>query len=299
MPATTPRVLRQLLADATTRATVPAFDPDRDRTPLRLPTWQSIPAATYDTLCARVDTAGFALVEADRPPRQDDLRALADTLGLGEPFVPPLYRRPGTVQVGAAGVSRLTAAGTHAQAPMHPATSAIGQNWHVDGTLQHLGEVRTTLLLCVRPAASGGQSLLFNAAAAFLDLADRDPGAAAALMTPGVLVRTATVNGSDDSTAGPGFAVIDQRLMTRYSRTHTDRWLPASTDPDAVDRALTALDDLAKPGSPYRLEFTMTAGQGIVLANSRVCHGRAPYTDDPDQPRELLRALFTTDLTPR
>ncbi|MEU8216756.1 TauD/TfdA family dioxygenase [Micromonospora taraxaci] len=300
MPTITSLALRRLIGDATVRAGIPAFDPARDLTPLRLPAWDTTRPDLLATVTARFAIAGFTLIEADRPPQQDDLLAFANRLGLGEPFVPPLYRRPGTVQVAASGVSQLSAAGVGAGAPMHPATSTVGQGWHVDGTLQELGEVRTSLLLCVRPAATGGESRLFNATAAFLDLAESDPAAAAALMAPDVLARTATVNGCDDSTTGPAFAVIDGQLLTRYARTHTDRWLPSATDdPGAVDRALARLDELAEPGSPYYLQFTMSAGQGLVFANSRICHGRAPYTDHPDQPRTLLRALFTTDLTGR
>jgi hypothetical protein len=295
MPST---ALDQLLADDTVRAGVPAFDASRDLVPLRLPAWDTASPEQVKALTARVSTAGFALLETGTGPGQDDLLALAGLLGLGEPFVPPLYRMPGSVQVGTAGVSQMTAApGTGADAARHPATSAVGQGWHVDGTLQQMGEVRTSLLLCVRPAATGGQSLLFNATAAFLDLADHDPAAAAALMAPGVLVRVATVNGSNDSTAGPAFAVTGGQLLTRYARTDADRWFPPSGDPSAVDRALARLDELAAPGSPYRLEFTLAAGQGLVFANSRLCHGRQPYTDDPAAPRTLLRALFTTDLT--
>ncbi|MGC4851866.1 TauD/TfdA family dioxygenase [Micromonospora sp. DT4] len=297
MPTT---ALDRLLADDTVRASVPAFDAHRDLIPLRLPAWDTASTETVNALTGRVATAGFALVETGTAPGQDDLLGLAGLLDLGEPFVPPLYRIPGSVQVGTAGVSQLTATpGAAADAARHPATSAIGQGWHVDGTLQQLGEVRTSLLLCVRPAATGGQSLLFNATAAFLDLADHDPAAAAALMAPSALVRMATVNGSNDSTAGPAFAVTGGQLLTRYARTDADRWFPPSGDPAAVDRALARLDELAAPGSPYRLEFTMTAGQGLVFANSRLCHGRAAYTDDSAAPRTLLRGLFTTDLTTR
>lgn len=295
MSPTTDRALHELLTDPALLAAVPIFDSNRDLTPLQLSGWGTATEAQLRTLAERVSAAGFALVAADQPTGPGDLLALAGQLGLGEPFVPPLYRRPGTVHVGSGGVSELSVT-THAGAPWHPATSAGGQGWHVDGTLQPLGEVRTSLLLCVRPAAQGGDSTLFNATGAFVELARRDPTAAVSLMAPDVLVRTATVNQCDDSCAGPAFGVADGQLLTRYARTNTDRWQSTSGDSTAIDRALAVLDELATPGSPYYLRLQMTAGQGLVMANSRICHGRTPYTDDPNQRRLLLRALFTADL---
>lgn len=295
MSTSTAASLTDTLADPRLVADVPMFDPGRDTQPLAVPGWDP----SFDQRAAirtRVAAAGFALLDAGQSPTEKDLLTLAGRLQLGDPFVPPLYRLPGNVQVAASGVSVLRA--THrVDAPAHPATATIGQAWHVDGTLQPLGEVRTTLLLCVRPAAAGGQSTLFNATSAFLEVADRDRSAAAALLTPGVLVRIASVNGCADTTAGPAFGVVDGRLLTRYARTETDQWRPEPGQEAALRRALAVLDELAGDGSPYRLDFTMTGGQGIVLANTRLCHGRTPYTDGP-KPRTLLRALFTTDLVP-
>jgi hypothetical protein len=67
-----------------------------------------------------------------------------------------------------------------------------------------IGEIKTTLMLYAWPAASGGTSQLFNSAAAFAALLNRDPAAAAALTAPEVLVRTSNLPDSrGHSVAGP------------------------------------------------------------------------------------------------
>jgi hypothetical protein len=74
-----------------------------------------------------------------------------------------------------------------------PTGAAVG--WHTDGARRRLGAIRTSLVACLRPAPVGGSSLLFNATAAFVELARSDPAATAALMAPDVLAHTATVAG--------------------------------------------------------------------------------------------------------
>ncbi|MEV0623676.1 TauD/TfdA family dioxygenase [Nonomuraea sp. NPDC050404] len=259
-----------------------------------------IPVASYDSpqakdLAAVIEQlryAGFAVTSCSQPPTHDGLIALAEALDLGEPFVPPLYRRPGAVGVAASGISTLTASAAHVP---HPAVSASGQGLHVDGLLQPIGTVVTSILLCVRPAAEGGQSTLFNAVGAFRQLARTDPDAAATLLSDRVLGRRATVNGSPDVSWGPAFAVVDGTLVTRYSRDGNDLWDPEHGHEGALGRALATLAELAEPGSPYALRFTLQAGQGLLMANSRICHGRTPYRDVPDRPRAMLRGLFLRD----
>ncbi|WP_162795804.1 TauD/TfdA family dioxygenase [Nonomuraea lactucae] len=271
-----------------------AFDPDRDLRPITL-SLRAAHGAQLREVADRVADAGFALIEAHEPPTPSDLLALARHLGLGEPFLPPIYRRRGSVQVDDSGVAELSAANAVPGAPMHPATSTVGQNWHIDGTLQAMGEIRTSVLLCVRPAATGGDSILFNATGAFVELARSDWAAAVSLMSPGVLIRTATVNDCDERSAGPAFGMVAGHLLTRYARTNVDRWCPRDGDMDTLRRGLDALDALALPGSPFHLRFRLSSAQGLIMANARICHGRTPYTEGP-QPRLMLRGLFRADV---
>ena len=239
---------------------------------------------------ARLAAAGFAIISCAQDPTNDTPRALADALALGPMFTPPQYRNSPHINQG---VSRI---GTDHATRGHPAFGQTsGQALHSDGTLQRIGQVKTAMLVCVRPAASGGASRLFNAVGAFVELLDGDPAAAAALTAPDVLVRTSNLEHSrGQSMAGPAFAVADGRLISRYSVTATDRYDDtAVTDPAALYRALAFLHEAAQPGSRHLLEFTLAAGQALLLANDLISHGRAAYTNDPDRPRLMLRALFT------
>ncbi len=154
-------------------------------------------------------------------------------------------------------------------------------------------------MLCARPAASGGTSQLFSAAGAFAALLNQDPAAAAALTAPEVLIRTSNLPDSrGQSAVGPAFAIADGRIISRYSVTSTDAYDPAAvTSPAALDRALAFLRDAARPGTGYYTEVTLAAGQGLLLANDLISHGRTPYQDNPDAPRLIYRALFTTRCT--
>lgn len=250
--------------------------------------WDLADLATVRAVVALYIDTGYAVVQCPPDPGRPELSILARRLNLGEPFTPPLYR--GSGHTGDDGVSALTAvAGTSA----HPFQSRDGQNLHCDGTLQSLGQILTTVMLCVRPAASGGATILFDAATAFGELCASDPEAAKQLTHPGALMRTSTL-AAGHATAGPAFAWRESRVITRYSVTATDTYHPRQPNEEpALRRALRFLTGAARPGSPHRCEFTLRAGQCLVLANGRVCHGRTAYRDEPGSARLLLRSLFT------
>lgn len=271
--------------------TVPAF-PDSHRAPIRVAGWDHIPAGAMRDAAAWLAANGYVLIQADQAPGPGTAGQLAARLGLGPAFTPPQYRSG--PHVDGQGVTRITA---DTATTAHPAFGhSTGQELHSDGTLQRIGEIKTTMMLCSRPAASGGTSRLFNAAGTFAALLGQDPAAAAALTAPEVLVRTSNLPGSKgQSVTGPAFAIADGRVISRYSVTSTDAYDPrAVTDPAALDRALTFLQDAVGPGSGFYTEITLTAGQVLLLANDVISHGRTPYHDDPAAPRLLYRALFTT-----
>ncbi|MFJ4774048.1 TauD/TfdA family dioxygenase [Streptomyces uncialis] len=230
---------------------------------------------------------GYAIVSVPgAAPSAEDLNGLSAALRLGEVFTPPMYSASSHT---AGGVSRLTAA----SGGDHPFQDRAGQNVHCDGTLQPLGQVRTTLMLCVRAAAAGGASYLVDLVDAYAELRRVDPEAAEQLAHDTALVRTSTFS-SGHSTAGPAFARdTSGSWTTRYSRTATDAYHPTPGGEAAMERALAFLDAAARPGSAFRTDFTLKAGQALILANDRLGHGRTAFRDDPSAPRLLLRALFT------
>jgi hypothetical protein len=274
--------------------TVPAF-PAQPAAPVPAGDWERIPDGAVREVATRLAAHGYALLEGDTVPGADAAAVLAAALGLGKAFTPPQYRSRAYVDGG--GVTRITADATTAG---HPAFGqATGQDFHADGTLQRIGEIKTTLMLCARPAACGGISQLFNATGAFAALLNADPAAAAALTAPEVLVRTSNLPDSHGQAAvGPVFAIADGRVLSRYSVTGTDRYDPSAVaSPAALDRALAFLRNAARTGTGYYAGLTLAAGQALLLANDTISHGRTSYTDSPDAPRLLYRALFTTRCT--
>lgn len=235
---------------------------------------------------------GFAVLAG--PPAEANVLAvetLTASLGLGAPFIPPLYTMEGGVSPPVSRISAAFNSGTTEAA--HPSFSrTVGQELHCDGTLQDIGYVKASVLLCQSPAEEGGDTMLFNSSAVFAALVDRDPDAAAALAQPGVLVRRATINGSNERHLGPAFAVHDGRLLGGYSVTETDTWaVPEGTAEDDVCRGVQFLREAARPGDPSFLQFSLAAGEAIVVDNTRISHGRTAYRDSADRQRCLYRSL--------
>ncbi|MFE9258926.1 TauD/TfdA family dioxygenase [Streptomyces sp. NPDC006879] len=228
---------------------------------------------------------GYAVVQVHgSASTTSDLFTLAKALNLGAPFTPPVYKNsPHT----SGGVSDISARKDGA----HPFEGSRGQDLHCDGTLQHLGEVPTTILLCSAPAAEGGVTYLVNLVDAYTALLRTDPEAAEQLAHDGALKRTS----GSHSVIGPAFTEQQPgHLMSRYSRTVTDRYYALPGRQGALKRALAFMDAAARPGSAFRTEVVLDSGQALIFANDQMGHGRTAYLDAPSRPRLLRRGLFTT-----
>ncbi|MFJ4878370.1 TauD/TfdA family dioxygenase [Streptomyces sp. NPDC088745] len=136
-------------------------------------------------------------------------------------------------------------------------------------------------LLCVRPAPTGGASLLISATTVHDRLAARHPGQLAALYAdfhfgaePG-LART-----------GPVFARHDSRLAVHYNRHQIERGHHAAGVPlgEARTRALDAFDGVLAD-QDLALRVPLRRGDLLLLDNTAVLHGRTAFTDHPDPSR--------------
>ncbi|MEU4176375.1 TauD/TfdA family dioxygenase [Streptomyces sp. NPDC026589] len=256
--------------------------------PIEATAWSLPDVAVRRRIADSYRSRGYAIVHVpNAAPSAEHLGEVATALHLGEVFTPPLYTT--SSHTAASGVSRLTAA----SGGDHPFQDRAGQQVHCDATLQDLGQIPTTLMLCVSAAASGGVSFLVNLVDAYAELRRVDPEAAEQLAHDSALVRTSTF-ASGRSTSGPAFARdADGSWITRYSRTATDTYHATSGGEAAMERALAFLDAAAQPGSAFRTDFTLKPGQALILANDRLGHGRTAFRDNPTTPRLLLRALHT------
>lgn len=238
-------------------------------------------------------TLGYALFQLDSA-EQDPTRVLhrfTQSLNLGEAFVPPLYQFSNSNLYDDLGMSTLASAFGNGPNSVHPVfASASAIELHTDGTLQNIGDILTSVLFCVAPAWEGGETTIFQAVNVFIALQQAEPQLASALLDRRALTRHASVNGSKESCQGPVFSRAGGVLQTRYSVTDRDRW---NVDEVAdLLEAKNALADAAQTGSPHYCRIRLGLGQGVILANDRVSHGRTGFSDSTDQVRRMLRVLF-------
>lgn len=238
----------------------------------------------------RYNKYGFAIVEftSDKPDAEA-LLGLASSLNLGEPYIPPLYSKGDYI---APKVSKLTT--SIDENTSHPTFQReVGIKLHCDGTLQKIGFIKSSILVCESPGAKGGDTTLFNATGAFAKLLDLDVDAALALATPGVLVRQANMNGCSDKNEGPAFTVQDDMLVCAYSVTETDKFFAVKgINKKVLQRGIKYMREASQPDSPFYTQLRLERGQAILFANTRIAHGRKPYRNSGNQVRILYRGIF-------
>ncbi len=245
----------------------------------------------FTTLLGDLEENGFGILAMGDGIESPEtvLKDVAGTFGLGEPVTPILYRRENAGQY--AHPYRSIRKDSN---DTHPGFSTTeGQLWHVDGLLEQIGALRITILYCVRAAHTGGDTLIFNAVAAFDRLRAADPEAAAALTAPNALERRATLPGVDASTAGPVFAVQpDGGVINRFTDNDTCVWNRAAGTAADLDRGLEFLR-AATRDPRYATHVTLGPGELLMFRNDWISHGRTAYQDTPDARRHLVRALYS------
>ncbi|MFW5417690.1 TauD/TfdA family dioxygenase [Nocardiopsis sp. CNT-189] len=153
------------------------------------------------------------------------------------------------------------------------------------------------VLLCLRPAARGGGLTKLASARRVHDIIEReDPGALALLREEWTFDRTGR--------AGPQL-IVSPILFTQEDGTigcyYQTRTVRASAEKSGRPlspgqwEALGVLDEvLYRPEIAFGLP--MRAGELLVIKNSRVLHGRSPYTDEPGpRARRMLRLWMSTE----
>ncbi|MBT2408162.1 MULTISPECIES: TauD/TfdA family dioxygenase [unclassified Streptomyces] len=269
----------------------PAFADLPDR-PLTVRGASELSGTAGEELARQYDAHGFAIVEFTDERVTEDTHLLAcKALGLGEPFVPKLYTLGNRVAPPVSVISASVNAGT--EAGNHPSFGrSVGQELHVDGTLQPMGMIKATLMSCQTPAVQGGVNTFFDSVGAYAELLRTDLPAALTLANPRVLVRRANINGSDEAKTGPVYAVIEDRLVGHYCLTDTDSFQTVDdVSPEDFARGLAALAEAARPGSPYCRTVTLRENQAVIFDNTRLSHGRTAYEDSSGNRRCLFRTL--------
>ncbi|MEU0390505.1 TauD/TfdA family dioxygenase [Streptomyces chartreusis] len=240
-------------------------------------------------LISEVNDRGYAVtsmpVNAGDPFEAHKL--IADSLGLPAPYTPLLYRDP---EVRAA----VGQVGPYNQIPRDttsvlPWSEMPGQTFHVDGLLEPLGGIKTTVIHCLTQAHSGGETELFFACDAFTELS-ADEDATQSLLHAGALTRFATITESATArlrATGPAFGTVDGTLLTRFSDGPTELWNTAQ-NPDLQ----RALDYLRGPAlEKHRVSVRLAPGEMLIFRNDRVSHRGCGYQNGV-QPRQLTRSMY-------
>ncbi|WP_405361768.1 TauD/TfdA family dioxygenase [Kitasatospora sp. NBC_00085] len=242
-------------------------------------------------LISEVNERGYAVISA--PALEDDPfnahRDIARSLGLSDAYTPVLYRDPEVCEV-------VGQVGPYNEIPRDstsvlPWSEMTGQQFHVDGLLEPLGGIKTTVLHCLEQAHTGGETELFFSCEAFLKLSVADEEAALSLQHPAALTRFATIAVADPArlrATGPAFGRVDGELATRFSDGTTELWNTSGNS--ALQRALDYLRGPALEAHSARIR--LAPGEMLIFRNDRVSHRGCAYRNG-DRPRRFTRSMYS------
>lgn len=233
---------------------------------------------------------GFAVVSLSyvNGTSKEKVQILEQELSLGQPYVPILYTLTGQNSYSEY-VDILSK-----KEDRHPGfSSATSLTFHVDGLLEPIGFIPTTLIYCVNPAQDGGKTTVLNSVGIYNDLMSRNPRAAEALADPNVLTRFSTIPEVEKSTIGPAFQLAyDGGLVNRYSHGPTEKWNPPIKQSDNLNYALDFFSNHSKTDCRRRISIQLKSGECLIMMNNKISHGRTSFIDNSDSPRHLIRALY-------
>jgi len=165
--------------------------------------------------------------------------------------------------------------------------------WHTDGYYNHPDKtIRTFILYCINDAHVGGDNQLLDPELAYIHLRDRGSHLIEALMRPDTLTIPATIENGEivrPEQKNPVFQVDPSsgHLLMRYTQRKTHiQW----HQDDNTRQALSLLGDLLASDSDHILNVRLNPGEGLISNNT--LHNRSAFTDNPKQPRIMLRARY-------
>ncbi|MFM7730309.1 MAG: TauD/TfdA family dioxygenase, partial [Flavobacteriales bacterium] len=181
----------------------------------------------------------------------------------------------------------------YTKSPIPVSKTNAETSFHTDSTAKHYFP-DIVGLLCIHPAAQGGDSLVTNAAGAYQDLSHRFPEHAASLCRP--LFRDVITPGStyDEeairNNAFPIFSTDQRGFHFRYMRYWVERAYEKLSLPldQQVIEGMDAIDHyFHQPEN--RIQFRMERGDMLFVNNRFLCHNRTAFTTS-SPPRTLVRS---------
>lgn len=173
-------------------------------------------------------------------------------------------------------------------------------NWHTDGYANPSSRpIRTFLLHCVSPSASGGENLFMNTEVALALLEDANPEAAELLRHPKALVIPAYIDDNiviRSARYAPVFAFersggYRPLLVTRFTlRQRNIEW----RNPDTA-MAAKLLGEIIENAHPHHMLQVPRANEGVISRN--ILHCRQNFVDSELSVRRLLRGRYYDRVT--
>jgi hypothetical protein len=179
-------------------------------------------------------------------------------------------------------------------------------SWHTDGYYNlPEAQIHGMVLHCAQHALEGGESWLMDHEIAYILLRDTNPDYISALMHPNAFTIPANIlNGETirPEQSGPVFSITPNgNLHMRYSaRQRNVIW----RDDSMTHAAAEFLLNLWQQDSPYKIRYTLQAGEGLLCNNVLHCRTSFKDSDDPAYTRLLYRGRYfdrvaNTNITPK
>ncbi|GMK47952.1 hypothetical protein PghCCS26_50820 [Paenibacillus glycanilyticus] len=238
---------------------------------------------------------GFAVFEiVENDVSDEQLLKLYAQVGLKDPFVPSIYKdRSGIYEN--SGLNYI-AANSYSNDIMHRAFQTNNrQELHSDGTLEDIGVIATSTLFCVEPADIGGETIIFNSVGAFYRMLLEEFDVVESLLNECALKRI-DLGRTNRVAIGPAFKIIDNKILSRFSMDNTCNWEYGIEIDSKLSIALNEILKYAHEDSPYYTKFKLGKNQGVIMANSKVSHGRESFQNGPINKRKMVRGLFSCEL---
>ncbi|MCM3491576.1 TauD/TfdA family dioxygenase [Alkalihalophilus marmarensis] len=239
---------------------------------------------------------GFSIFQLNQPISNDmDLINLYKCLGLYQPFVPQIYQHDPEIyqKSGLNYIHRGQKKGNGER--FHRAFQTTNnQKLHSDGTLEGIGQIKTSTLFCVNPAGEGGDNLIFNSVAAFFTLLKMSPNLACSMLEENALKRV-DIGRTNRSSIGPAFKIENNKLISRFSMDNTCDWEYGFNQILNLRECFNQLNRFINLDSPYYTRIRLQRNQGLIMANHKISHGRTFYSETPDSQRKMIRGLFSNE----
>ncbi|MBV7509481.1 TauD/TfdA family dioxygenase [Bacillus sp. sid0103] len=243
-------------------------------------------------LVRKYNNAGFVVFELlNDIPNQNALLTLAKKLKLGNPYVPKIYSSKENIyERNGLNIIKVN------EGPHRAFQTNNEQKIHSDGTIEEIGKIKTSILLCSKQASFGGETVIFNSVSAFYRLLEHEK------LEPIILslcdlkaLRRVAINGEKEEYIGPAFEIRNGEIISRFSLDNTCDWEYGFNNVKFLKEAYSLLVEMNTPNSPLYIETRLKCNQGIIMANDKVSHGRKEFIDENSM-REMIRGLFEENL---